>query len=63
MAAAHRRELGHLRIVVLQAAAVLAAVYLVPGLERWRPWQGGASWPLASLWQGWQKEMRLPAFA
>ncbi len=41
--------LRHLTVVGLTLACVVVLTYLVPALERFRPWQPGDPWPLSSL--------------
>ncbi len=41
--------LRHLAVVVLTLAFAVVLTYLVPPLGRFRPWQPGDPWPLASL--------------
>jgi lysophospholipase L1-like esterase len=53
--------LRRLGLAALAAALVALVPYVVPQLERMRPWVPGEDVPLARLLQGWQAQ--LPAFA
>lgn len=57
-----RGALLHTGTAVAVVALLAAGTYLVPGLERLRPWNPGDPVPLARLFERWG-ELEVPAFA
>ncbi|MFW5877312.1 MAG: GDSL-type esterase/lipase family protein, partial [Myxococcota bacterium] len=56
------RAMRHLATIALTCAALGATTYLVPGLDRFRPWVPGDAPPLARLFENWG-DVRVPTFA